>query len=73
MLRICFGLNLELAEGDSSFSSSILDLYSFLGRMLIHEIWLLVSFLDMYLDQNPDQADEYLFLGAVTCSLDYNH
>ena len=69
MLRICFGLNLELSEWDSSFSSSILDLYNFLGRILIHEIWLLVLFLDMYLDQNPDQADEYILLGTVTYSL----
>lgn len=67
MLRICFGLNLELTEGDSSFSSSILDLYSFLGREII------VSFLDMYLGQNPDQADEYILLGMVTCTLDYNN
>lgn len=67
MLRICFGLNLELTEGDSSFSSSILDLYSFLGREII------VSFLDMYLGQNPDQADEYILLGTVTCTLDYNN
>lgn len=69
MLRICFGLNLELSERDSSFSSSILDLYNFLGRILIHEIWLLILFLDMYLDQNPDQADEYILLGTVTYSL----